>query len=318
MAATARSHTHRPSWKKLALLALAVVAVYGIVPQLGGLKSAWPIVRQARPGWVLLTIGVFALTYLAAAALYGVLAMRRLHYGRTLLVQVAGMFANRLLPAGVGAIGINYLYLRRERHTQVEAGAVVAANNTLGFLGHVSLLIVLIVTSGSALAGQLRWSLPRPNAWWLAVGIIIVLVLLAALVLLRRQAHNALKHIGQVLLVYQRRPGRLLAAYLLSMLLTLLYAGTLYAAMRALGLGQLSLLEVFIGFSIGVIGATVTPTPGGLGGAEAGLAAGLLLYGRLSAAEVLAAVLLYRLVTYWLALVAGGVAFVAVERRRLP
>ena len=58
----------------------------------------------------------------------------------------------------------------------------------------------------------------------------------------------------------------------------------------------------------------MTPTPGGLGGVEAGLVAGLVAY-RVASADALAAVLVYRLVSYWLMLAIGAAAFVIAERR---
>jgi uncharacterized membrane protein YbhN (UPF0104 family) len=57
--------------------------------------------------------------------------------------------------------------------------------------------------------------------------------------------------------------------------------------------------------------ASGTPTPGGIGGAEAALTAGLVASGQ-SAADSLAAALLFRAVTYWLPMVLGYAAFQSV------
>jgi undecaprenyl-diphosphatase len=73
---------------------------------------------------------------------------------------------------------------------------------------------------------------------------------------------------------------------------------------------------VFIIFSIGVLAGTVTPTPGGVVGAEAGLAAALVAYG-VPAASAIAIALLYRLVTYWLPMVPGFVVFLAIRKKYL-
>jgi len=54
---------------------------------------------------------------------------------------------------------------------------------------------------------------------------------------------------------------------------------------------------------------------GGLGGAEAGLTAGFVAYG-LTSNRALAVTLLYRLLTYWLALVIGALAFSVARRLR--
>ena len=58
-------------------------------------------------------------------------------------------------------------------------------------------------------------------------------------------------------------------------------------------------------------------TPGGLGVVEAAMATGLITVG-LGVPEAIAAVLLYRLVAFWLVLVAGWVAFLAARRADGP
>jgi len=113
---------------------------------------------------------------------------------------------------------------------------------------------------------------------------------------------------------YRAQLWRVVLALGSSMLLTLTYTGCLYAAARAVGL-ELPLGVLFICMSLGVAGATVTPTPGGLGGAEAALVASLVLYGA-SRPGALAAVLLYRICTFWLPLICGGIALVALRKRQ--
>ena len=98
------------------------------------------------------------------------------------------------------------------------------------------------------------------------------------------------------------------------MALTACYALCLYACVHGVGL-HTSFVVVFLVMTLGVLGMTAAPTPGGIGGAEAGIVAGLTLYGT-GAAEALAIALLYRIFTFWLPLVSGAVAFVYASRRR--
>ena len=62
--------------------------------------------------------------------------------------------------------------------------------------------------------------------------------------------------------------------------------------------------------------ALIPLTPGGLGFVEAGLVGTLTLAG-VTAQDALVATLTYRLVSYWLPIPAGGVAYF-VFRRRYP
>jgi uncharacterized protein (TIRG00374 family) len=89
----------------------------------------------------------------------------------------------------------------------------------------------------------------------------------------------------------------------------------LWAAGLAAGV-HLPLAVLFIIFTFGIGLGSATPTPGGLGGFEAGLFAGLAAY-HVPAGPALAVALLYRLLSYWLALIVGGVAFAASQRRHL-
>jgi uncharacterized protein (TIRG00374 family) len=61
--------------------------------------------------------------------------------------------------------------------------------------------------------------------------------------------------------------------------------------------------------------AGLTPSPGGLGGVEAALVALLVALTGLTAAQALAAALVYRVMSYWFALGVGGLAAVTVVAR---
>jgi uncharacterized protein (TIRG00374 family) len=131
---------------------------------------------------------------------------------------------------------------------------------------------------------------------------------------LRRRLLTGTQRVLKQLIAYRQRPLRLGAVLLVSVSLTLCNVASLYYCLAALGV-QASFVAVVLIFTLGVGVGTITPTPGGLGGVEAGLVAGLVAY-HVSGAEALAAVLLYRFVSYWLALLVGAGAFVAAERRQ--
>jgi len=85
--------------------------------------------------------------------------------------------------------------------------------------------------------------------------------------------------------------------------------------MLALGV-HLPFIVVVLIFSFGLSTGTVTPTPGGLGGFEAGLTAGFVAY-HVGSASALAIALLFRLISYWLMLAIGALAFTVSERKHL-
>jgi uncharacterized protein (TIRG00374 family) len=88
----------------------------------------------------------------------------------------------------------------------------------------------------------------------------------------------------------------------------------LVTAIVAVG-GQPQLSLVLLAYVAAQLLAQIPITPGGIGVVEAGLTATLVLSG-VSGGDAAVATLAYRLVSYWLMLPAGLVAWV-IHRRRL-
>lgn len=305
-----RRHIDR---RQLVILAVIVLGMYVVVPQLGSFRSSWHLLSHPQPAWTMLAVVLTASTYAAGALTYRLLAFHSLRYGELLLIQVAAMFVNRLLPAGLGALGVNFAYLKHRRHRSVEAASVVAVNNCLGFAGHgilVGCVLLLPLNSQVRAAGAFG----RP-----ALELIILVAALALAAGIAVLGSSKIKRaIGQLLAqlwAYRRRPGRLVLALFSSIGLTICNILALYCCAQALGI-QIDPATMLIIFTFGIGLGTAVPTPGGLGAFEAGLVAGFAAYG-VPAATALAAALLYRLVSYWLPLAVGAVAFGVAERRRL-
>ena len=91
------------------------------------------------------------------------------------------------------------------------------------------------------------------------------------------------------------------------MVITSCYAMALYFSSLAVG-DSVTILQAFYVITVGVAAASVTPTPGGIGGAEAGLMAAMVSIG-MDSSSALAVTLLYRLVTFWIPIIPGVFAF---------
>lgn len=85
----------------------------------------------------------------------------------------------------------------------------------------------------------------------------------------------------------------------------------LWACFHAFGESP-ALTIVLMGYLIGQLGGLL-PIPGGIGGIDGGLIGALFVYGAPAAAAA-AAVFAYRLILFWLPLLAGSVAFAALRR----
>jgi uncharacterized protein (TIRG00374 family) len=86
---------------------------------------------------------------------------------------------------------------------------------------------------------------------------------------------------------------------------------TLWATFHAAG-ADVPLSIVLMGYLIGQLGGLL-PLPGGVGGIDGGLIGTLIVYGA-PASPTVAAVLLYRVILFWLPLVGGAIAFASLRR----
>ena len=299
----------------IAGLFILLLAVYVVVPQLGSFHHSWHYIYSAKLAWVLTAIGLTFLTYLAAAGTYYFLAFKYAPYWQLIFVQLAAMYVNKLLPAGVGAVGANYAYLRHRKHSLAEAGSVVAVNNLLGLSGHLFILLMAVLLSSQTLEHFKPFAIWRHA--WLAAGIILVAADFCILVwgIFQHKIRIILEDFRQQLIKYRSRPLKLLGAQTTSIGLTVCNCLCLMACLNSLDI-HLSFLSTLVIFSFGVGVGAVTPTPGGLGGFEAGLVSSLVAY-RVPAATALAAALLYRLVSYWLPLIIGLISLIFCQRRGL-
>lgn len=304
-------------WRQVVLLVFFLLLLYVIVPRLGDFSASLDSLGNAQTGVVATALLFVVATYCFAAGTYCLLAVKpRLRYGSTLAIQAASAFANRLLPAGLGGMTLGVQYLRKQKYTTSRAAVVVGMNNLVGGAGHSLLLCLVLALSADASARSL--DLPDvPRAGLLVMtGLGLFAVALWFIRTVRRHVQAAVRQMVDQTLSYRSRPWRLLAALGTSIGMTVCYAMVLYLSAQSLGI-ELSLLQAFVVFTVGVAAGTATPTPGGLLGAEAGLAGGLMAYG-VEGSLALAVALLYRLLTYWLPLLPGFIVFIVVRRLYMP
>ena len=91
-------------------------------------------------------------------------------------------------------------------------------------------------------------------------------------------------------------------------------AAVLVVSIRAAG-GPVPWNDLLLVYSSGVAAQSLNITPGGLGVAEGTLSLALVATG-LRASQALAAVLLYRLASFWLVALSGWLVFWCLRRRR--
>ncbi|MET8651547.1 lysylphosphatidylglycerol synthase domain-containing protein [Nocardia aurea] len=300
-------------WRTLGWIAATVFATYILLPQVGQLGQTVAALDDAQWQWLAGALAMAVATYAAAALTLMGASPRPLAFGRTMNVQLATSFANRLAPYGIGGTAVNERYLERSGVSRATAVAAIALTITSGAILH------LVELAGVGLwLGQSRLLLASalPSGWVLLIAFVAVMTALgiAVGVLLHRPAWLAeVRNASRSMLDILRRPRQAMLLLGGQISANIAYIAALGFAVHAFG-GRPSaalVAAVFLGGS--ALGAA-SPTPAGLGVVEAALVAGLMVGGVPSSAAV-AGVLAYRLATFWLPAIAGFFSFKGLQRR---
>ncbi|GLY87215.1 hypothetical protein Airi02_051440 [Actinoallomurus iriomotensis] len=290
-----------------------MVGAYILLSQLGNVDVPG-LLSNADWRWFGVGLAASALSYLAAAFMLLGFVPERLRLWRTVLVQLAASFVKLVAPAAVGGIAVNTRYLQKSGVPAGQAAASVGASQLTGMACHVLLILLFGYVTGSGGTGP---SLPPSRA--------IIIALLAAAVLavvvfsigpLRRLVTSRTRSLfsGVVprLLDVLQSPKKIATGMGGTLLLTVAFVVCLDASIRAFG-GSMGFTTVAVVFLTGNALGSAAPTPGGLGAVEGALSLGLTLAG-LPAGTATSAVLMFRLLTFWLPVLPGWAAFTHLQR----
>jgi uncharacterized protein (TIRG00374 family) len=299
--------------RSLVTLVATVLAVYLLSSELARVNFG-TLLRAANPSWVLAALGLSAVTYLGAAWSLSGWVQERLSFTLTVLAQLAGSFVTLVTPAAVGGAALNIRYLQRNKVPPAVAAASVGVAQVVAFVLHVVLLVIFVAITGA------RSNPLRPPTWvyFVIAGLVVAAFAVIALPrgrrLLRARLAPALGQVLPRLIGMLQQPRKLAEGVGGALLLTVSYVLCLVASVLAVG-GHIPLASAAVVYLTGAALGSVVPTPGGLGAVEAALAAGLTATG-LAAATAVSAVLLFRLLTFWLPVPAGWAALGYLERHQ--
>ena len=303
--------------RTLLTLVAGVAAVYLLAGELAQ-ASLVKMLQSTDWRWGLAALALSALTYVGAALSVSGFVTERLSFVRTLLVQLASSFITLVTPAAVGGAALNVRYLQRRKIPAPAAVASVGVSQVVAFALHVLLLAVFAAIAGTGANDPLN---PPSWAYFVVAGLVALACLALAVPASRRMLRARLSPtFGQVLprlLEVAQRPRKLAEGIGGALLLNVTYILCLVACVAAFG-GPLPVVKLTLVYLTGVTIGSVIPTPGGLGAVEAALTAGLIAAGVPSTVAV-SAVLLFRLLTFWLPVPAGlgGIALPGAPSRTL-
>lgn len=282
------------------------VAGYFILTQLAKVDVA-QVVGQARWQWALATVVFAALTFAGASTVLAGAVTTRLRFVHTYMTQLSVAFSGLVAPAVIGNLALNTRYLQRSGVPPAVAAASVGVAQVAQFCSYVVLLLVSGVLAGTGP----RASFTPPPGLVAAIPVVVIIVLgLVAVPRIRtaittRFLPQVRAVVPQVLGVLQH-PRKLVQLFGGALLLDISFVTSLVCATRAFGAEPPVAAVAVVYFAGAIIGSAV-PTPGGLGGIEAALSAGLIAIG-VDSGTAVSSVLLYRLATYWLPIPFGWVS----------
>jgi glycosyltransferase 2 family protein len=313
-AAPAAPRLERFRWRTVVTAVALAVAAYLLIGEISGVNVLGTL-GQANPGWLAVAVLGSALTYLGAAIGIAAFIPQRLSIVRGFFVQLSTAFVGVAMPPTVGHVAVNARYLHREKVDEGTIAAAVTVSQLVNIVTTVLLLIVLGVLTGSGLS---KFKIAPGGDVLIGLAVIAVAVVtVLAVPLTRRKVTGAVwPHLRQIwprLLEAVSQPLRLAVAVGANLLLTVAYSVALIAALRSVGAHPAILATAVVFLAGNAVGAA-TPTPGGIGGVEAVLAAGLTAIG-IPAHEAIPAVLLFRMATFWLPIPVGWVSYLMLQRR---
>lgn len=320
-------------------LAAAGAAIWAVTGKTDELRGATTYLSDLRWWWVLLAVGAEAASYLS----YASLQRRLLAVGNVRIpmvpmtgISVASNAIQNSLPGGI-VLYAAYLFrqYRRFGADDILAGWTLVAANALSF---VTLAAVAAVGLGLALGAGSALDL---------VQVILGIVMAAALiVLVWAERYRLLPHMARAVRLSQRlahRPSpnrsadEIIDGWLIRVSAispdrtdwawaTWLSLGNWAADCACLALCFLAVgagvpwRGLLLAYGAGQLAAVLPITPGGLGVVEGSLTVALVTFGGAQDSTV-AAVLLYRLISFWLVLPVGWASWGALAllgRSRRP
>ncbi len=314
-------------------LGITAVSVYLVIPSIVEVFSSWPELERLRPG----SLAIMSVLVLASLICFWILIGLCLRSNRWLLMatsQLASSAIARVVPGGAAtATAFQYRMIREAGVTNRDAttGLTVATLLNFGVLFSLPVFAVPAILFGPPIAPLLLRAAVAGVIGFVAAGFIGGVVLLRdrPLVLLGNAVDRLLTRFGRPGPADSSRSQQfledrdLIRSHLASNWWAVLLAAVgkwgfeylaLVMAVRGVGHDDYSSV-LLLAFVTAALLSRIPFTPGGLGFVEAGLTGTLTLAG-LSAGDAVLATLAYRLISYWLPIPLGFVAY-ALHRRHL-
>jgi uncharacterized protein (TIRG00374 family) len=297
-----------------------------LLPGLEGLRTR---LSQAKPGWLILGVGLKVLSGLGYIAVFRMVFCRRMSWRVSYQIGMSELGANALFPTGgAGGLALGAWALKRGGMP----GDEIARRTVAFFLLTSVVNVVGVIVVGTGLAVRLFPG--EVNLALTALPAVIAALALAGALLAGRASprlHRRLERneqrgasrtsrvaiktlvavadgVNEAVALLREGNAWLIGGMIAYLLFDVMI---LWATFRAFGAAP-PLAIVWIAYLIGELGGLI-PVPGGIGGVDAGLVGTLALY-NVPITAAASAVLAYRAIALWVPAVLGTAAFLSLRR----
>ncbi|MFI5889544.1 YbhN family protein [Actinoplanes sp. NPDC051513] len=315
-----------------AVTAVLVLFAVELVVGWPSLASAMSQLRAPHPGWLVAAVAAEMIAMGSYARMQQFLLLSaglRVPIRRNVALAYAAHSINETLPGGPAfSTKFNYQQLRRFGATPAVASWCIALSGIL------STTALAVVTAAGALAAD---GTPQ---WYSLAGLVAVIALIVVGIrqvtrrpgLAKPPARAVLARVNRL----RRRPsddgldrvrifigqlgsarltaGRGVAAAIFAVLNWGLDAVCLWMCLRAISDDPINGTQVLLAFCAGMAAGTVTIIPGGLGIIDSALILGLVT-GGVDTSTAIAAVVLYRIISFGFIIGAGWITWFVMRRR---
>lgn len=323
--------TTRRIVQTVVLVFILLVAIYFLFPKLVGLGDALGRLDDADPLWIAIAVALNVAAYATYIALFKAVVggdALRLSWTETYEINMAGVAATLLFSAGgAGGVALTYWALRKAGMARRDVGRRMVAFVSLHYVFYPFALIlfgILLRTGVMNGKGNVELTIvPAAVAGLLLIlGVLITLIPADAERRLARYAHSErsqhlLQTVGKVpatlgegfrfALGLFTHPSRGGLAVLGAAGFWAFSIGVLWASFHAFGV-HVPLAVVVQGFFLGMVANLFPLAPAGVGAVDAGMIGAFVLFG-FPSETVFPAILIFRLVSFWMPIPPGIFAF---------
>ena len=312
---------HHPHLKKRAILEFLgfSLLIAFIIFQRDILRESFKTVLEVEALFFVLLLSCYWFLLPLTALSYKLISPKpkKIKLNTTVLAHLAGSGPGRIIPGGIGNLSISDIHLKKAGLTIEQAIGVVITNNIFGLLSNLLLLIGVLIIRPETL-NIITMNISSKQ---LIVSFAIFITLIVGLQWLlhvrgtRKEVSKTLTQWRLVVKHFLHQPRKVLGVLAIGLIIALIHTFMLDLSAYALGV-PLNITDALVALSFGIVVGGVFPTPGGVGGVEAGITAALVVFNYdISTATSIA--VLFRVATYWQPLIPGTLAYLYLRERKL-